>query len=140
MCPDRLAQARTGHVWGRVGRAIGTLEDVIAVLKEQLDRAEAGRDAAQQRADGAETRIVAERTRAGAEQDKATAWELRALNAEHDRDQLLASHNRALLEVEGLRTADRARRSSEPAEADQGGMAGRIVDGPVAATAVVHYM
>ena len=43
---------------------------------------------------------------------RAEAAEAKTAKAEHERDQLLASHNRALLEVETVRTAERTRRSA----------------------------
>jgi hypothetical protein len=86
-------------------RAISALEAAVVALTARAE-------AADRRADQAEARADGERGRADIERDKAETAERRAAKAERDRDQLLASHNRALLEVETVRGADRARRSA----------------------------
>lgn len=102
----------------------------VAALLARAEAAEIGRDAAdrraeteRRRADQAEAKAEAVGRLGEALRDRAAldaagaklqiaAAESKTAATEADRDQLLASHNRALLEVEGLRTADRERRSA----------------------------
>ena len=89
-----------------------TAETERIAAESRADNERARADHAQARTDTAHARADLAEARAEAERDKATAADQRAVKAEADRDGLLASHNRALMEVEGLRTADRARRSA----------------------------
>ena len=119
-----LKSAKTGEgIPEAVPESFGDVMAYVKARAEVADRraeeAEAARVAAESRADieraradRVEARAEAERARADDERGKATTAERRAAKAEHERDQLLASHNRALLEVETVRTADRARRSA----------------------------
>jgi len=85
--------------------ALALLQQAITMLGEQLQAERARSDNERTRASGAEALAAEER-------EKRESAEQRAAMAEADRDQLLASHNRALLEVEALRAADRARRGT----------------------------
>jgi hypothetical protein len=89
---------------------------LVAEANARADRAEARADVADRHVEGLRDQAALETAAAKVEiaalASRAEAAETKAAKAAADRDQLLASHNRALLEVETVRTAERTRRSA----------------------------